>query len=256
VADAWLIGEALGRTGIVAYELYYWPSIQGRGEFARLALEEAGAEYVDIARGTGGVAAMQRLMDGASGAHPPFAPPFLKDGKVLIGQTANILIYLGRRHGLAPRDEAGRLWAHQLQLTIADIVDEAHDTHHPIASSLYYEDQKAEARRRAADFTANRIPKYLGYFERVLEHNPSGERHLIGRRVSYCDLSLFQLVAGLRYAFPRAMSALAPRFARIITLHDRVAARPRIAAYLKSARRIPFNEQGVFRHYPELDAAN
>jgi len=240
----------------VAYELYYWPSIQGRGEFVRLALEEAGAEYVDIARRTGGVAAMQRLMEDARAAQPPFAPPFLKDGDVLIGQTANILLYLGRRHGLAPREETGRLWAHQLQLTIADVVDEAHDAHHPIASSLYYEDQKAEARRRAGDFIANRIPKYLGYFERVLERNLRGERHLIGRRVSYCDLSLFQLVAGLRYAFPRAMSRLEPHFVRIIALHDRIATRPRIAAYLKSARRIPFNEQGVFRHYPELDAAN
>lgn len=240
----------------MAYELYYWPSIQGRGEFVRLALEEAGAEYVNVARRSGGVAAMQRLMDGATAAHPPFAPPFLKDGEMLIAQTANILLYLGRRHGLAPRDEAGRLWAHQLQLTIADVVDEAHDTHHPIASNLYYEDQKAEARRRTADFIANRIPKYFGYFERVLERNPRGERHLIGRRVSYCDLSLFQIVAGLRYAFPRAMSRLEPRFARIVALHDRIAARPLVAAYLKSARRIPFNEQGIFRHYPELDAAN
>lgn len=237
------------------YELYYWPGIQGRGEFVRLALEEAGAEYVDVARGRGGVAAMQRLMDGSAVAHSPFAPPFLKDGDVLLAQTANILLYLGGRHGLAPRDEAGRLWAHQLQLTIADAVDEAHDTHHPIASSLYYEDQKREARRRTADFIANRVPKYLGYFERVLEHNPRGERHLIGRRVSYCDLSLFQLVAGLRYAFPRAMSQLEPRFARIAALHDRIAARPRVDAYLNSARRIPFNEQGIFRHYPELDAA-
>src|SRR5205807_4490805 len=190
----------------MAYELYYWPGIQGRGEFIRLALEEAGAEYDDVARGSGGMAAMQRLMAGAGTAHPPFAPPFLKDGDVLIAQTANILLYLGRRHGLAPRDEPGRLWAHQLQLTIADIVDETHDTHHPIASSLYYEDQQAEARRRAADFIANRIPKYLGYFERVLEHNQQGERHLVGRRTTYCDLSLFQLVAGLRYAFPRAIA--------------------------------------------------
>ena len=172
--------------------------------------------------GPGGVAAMQRLMDEAAGAHPPFAPPFLKDGDVMIAQTANILLYLGRRHGLAPRNEAGRLWAHQLQLTIADIVDEAHDTHHPIASSLYYEDQQAEARRRAADFIANRIPKYLGYFERVLERNPRGGRHLVGARVSYCDLSLFQLVAGLRYAFPQAMAALEPRLSA-----GRRAARPR-----------------------------
>lgn len=239
----------------MAYELYYWPTIQGRGEFVRLALEEAGAEYTDVARRSGGVAAMQRLMDGAAAAHPPFAPPFLKDGEVLIAQTANILLYLGRRHGLAPRGDTGRLWAHQLQLTIADIVDEAHDTHHPIASSLYYEDQQAEARRRAADFIANRIPKYLGYFERVLERNPQGERYLVGRRTSYCDLSLFQLVAGLGYAFPRAMAGLKPRFPHIAALHDRVAARPRIAAYLKSPRRIAFNEQGIFRRYPELDVA-
>ncbi|MGC2415397.1 MAG: glutathione S-transferase [Stellaceae bacterium] len=240
----------------MAYELYYWPTIQGRGEFVRLALEEAGADYVDVARRRDGMAAMQLLMDGAGPEHPPFAPPFLKDGNVLIAQTANILLYLGRRHGLAPREEAGRLWAHQLQLTIADAVDEAHETHHPIASSLYYEDQRTEARRRAADFIANRIPKYLGYFERVLERNPRGERYLVGRRTSYCDLSLFQLVAGLRYAFPRAMAELEPRFPRVVALHARIAARPRIDAYLKSARRIAFNEQGIFRHYPELDGAS
>jgi glutathione S-transferase len=240
----------------MGYEFYYWPTIQGRGEFVRLALEEAGAEYVDVARQRGGVAAMQRVMEGAGNTTPPFAPPFLKDGDLLIAQTANILLYLGRRHGLAPRDEAGRLWAHQLQLTIADIVDEAHDTHHPMASSLYYEDQQHEARRRAADFTANRIPKYLGYFERVLECNARGDRHLVGRRATYCDLSLFQLVAGLRYAFPRAMARSEPRFPRIVALHNRVAARPSIAAYLNSPRRIAFNEQGIFRHYPELDAAD
>jgi len=240
----------------MAYELYYWPTIQGRGEFVRLALEEAGAEYVDIARRRGGVAAMQRLMDGAVAAYSPFAPPFLKDGEVLIAQTANILLYLGRRHGIEPRDEAGRLWAHQLQLTIADVVDEAHDTHHPIASSLYYEDQQAEARRRAADFIANRTPKYLGYFERVLERNPQSDRHLVGRRVSYCDLSLFQLVAGLHYAFPRAMARIERSFPRVIALHDRIAARSRVDAYLHSVRRIAFNEHGIFRHYPELDAAS
>jgi glutathione S-transferase len=239
----------------MAYELYYWPQIQGRGEFVRLALEETGAEYFDVARGPDGIAALQRMMDGDSAAHPPFAPPFLKDGEVLIAQTANILLYLGRRHGLAPRDEAGRLWAHQLQLTIADLVDEAHDTHHPIASSLYYEDQREEAGRRAFDFIANRIPKYLGYFEHVLESNKRGDHHLIGSRISYSDLSLFQIVAGLRYAFPRAMAQLEPRFPRVIGLHDSIASQPRIDAYLKSPRRIAFNEHGIFRHYPELDAA-
>ena len=236
------------------YELYYWPTIQGRGEFVRLALEAAGADYVDVARGTprstGGMPALMRLLDGSKVAHAPFAPPFLKAGNRLIGQTANILLFLGDRLGLAPKSDDGRLWAHQLQLTIADCVAEAHDTHHPIASGLYYEDQRPEAARRAADFLGARIPKYLGYFEQILAGNPRG---LVGARLSYCDLSLFQLVAGLRYAFPHGMAALAPDFKRVIALHDRVAGHPRVAAYLASDRRIPFNETGIFRHYPELD---
>jgi glutathione S-transferase len=235
------------------YELYYWPSIQGRGEFVRLALEAADADYVDVARRGAGVSAMLRLMDGKTVERPPFAPPFLKAGKLLIGQTANILSFLGARHGLAPASPAGRLWAHQLQLTIADLVDEAHDTHHPIASSLYYEDQRPEAKRRAADFLDGRAPKYLGYFERVLAQNPAGDKYLVGARLTYPDLSLFQIVAGLRYAFPRAMARLEKKHRRVIALHDRAAARPRIAAYLASPRRIAFNEQGIFRHYSELD---
>jgi glutathione S-transferase len=236
------------------YELYYWAGIQGRGEFVRLALAEAGADYVDVAREPGGEAAMQRLLDGAEVEHPPFAPPYLKAGDLLIGQTANILLYLGPRHELTPEEEAGRLWAHQLQLTIADLVDEAHDTHHPIASSLYYEDQRPEAKRRTADFLKTRVPKYLGYFERVLARNPAGDGFLVGDRLTYPDLSLFQIVAGLRYAFPHAMARLGSTYARVTALHDRVAARPRIAAYIASARRIAFNEHGIFRHYPELDA--
>jgi glutathione S-transferase len=233
------------------YELYYWPSIQGRGEFVRLALEEAGAGYVDVARRKGGMAKMMRLLDGSgAGRRPPFAPPFLKAGPQIIGQTALILMFLGARHGLAPAQAAGRLWAHQLQLTIADLVVEVHDTHHPIASGLYYEDQRKEARRRAGDFLESRAPKYLGYFEGVLARNP---RHLVGARLSYPDLSLFQVVEGLRYAFPRAMRRLERKCRRVVELHDKVAARPRIAAYLASERRIPFNEQGIFRHYPELD---
>lgn len=236
------------------YELYYWPSIQGRGEFVRLALEEAGADYVDIARRKGGIEAMFRLLEGERVARPPFAPPFLKAGRLLIAQTANILLYLGQRHRLAPAETAGRIWAHQLQLTIADLVDEVHDTHHPIASSLYYEDQRPEAKRRAGDFLATRAPKFLDYFERVLERNPKGDRHLVGARLTYPDLSLFQVLAGLRYAFPRAMRRLERRHKRVVALHDRVAERPRISAYLASPRRLPFNEQGIFRHYPALDA--
>jgi glutathione S-transferase len=235
------------------YELYYWPSIQGRGEFVRLALEEAGADYVDVARKPGkrGLPAMMRLLDGTRVKHPPFAPPFLKAGTLLIGQTANILFYLGARHGLAPRPEEGRLWTHQLQLTIGDFLVEVHDTHHPIASGLYYEDQRAAAKRRTADFLKSRAPKFLHYFERVLERG--GGHYLLGRPLTYADLSLFQVAAGLRYAFPKAMRRLERKTPRVVALHDRVAARPRMAAYLASPRRIAFNQSGIFRHYPELD---
>jgi glutathione S-transferase len=235
------------------YELYYWASIQGRGEFVRLALEDAGADYVDVARSARGMTAMMRLMESHSIEHPPFAPPFLKAGKLVIAQTANILSYLGPRLDLVPKNEASRLWAHQLQLTIADWVAEAHDTHHPIGGSLYYKDQKKEAKRRAADFTADRMPKYLGYFERILRRNSKGGGYLVGRKVSYVDLSLFQMIEGLRYAFPRTMARLERKHPLSIALRDRVAARPRLAAYLASERRIPFNQEGIFRHYPELD---
>jgi len=233
------------------YELYYWPTIQGRGEFVRLALEEAGAEYVDAARDSKGIAAMMRMMDRAE--RPPFAPPFLKDGETIIGQTAAILLYLGARHGLAPKDPAGGLWTHQIQLTIADIVAEAHDTHHPVAVGLYYEDQKAEALRRAQEFRDNRIPKFLGWFETILARNPAGDGHLVGSSLTYADLSLFQLVEGLSYAFPEATKRALEETPRIAALHAAVARRPRIKAYLDSPRRIPFNEEGIFRRYPELD---
>ena len=235
------------------YELYYWPEIQGRGEFVRLALEEAGAAYVDVARGKGGSGAMLKLMEAERVKNPPFAPPFLKAGKLLIGQTANIMFFLGGRHGLAPRDEAGRLWVHALQLTIADFVVEAHDTHHPIGSGLYYEDQKKEAKRRTADFLANRAPKYFGYFEDVLARN-RGSKYLVGKRLTYADLSLFQIVDGMRYAFPSAMAKLEKKVPRVVALYHLVEKRPRIGAYLASEDRIPFNEMGIFRHYKELDA--
>lgn len=219
------------------YLLYYWPSIQGRGEFIRLALEDAGAAYDDVARGANGVQKMMKVMD----RHHVFASPFLVHGKIVVAQTANILFYLGPRLGLAPRSEAGRLWLHQQQLTIADWLVEVHEVHHPIGSGLYYEEQKREARRRAVDFRENRLPKFLRYFETL--ERPRG--------TTYLELSLFQMIEGLRYAFPRTMKKL--RYRNLEALHERVAQRPRLAAYLRSERRIAFNRQGIFRHYPELD---
>ena len=239
------------------YELYYWPGIQGRGEFVRLALEEGGARYVDVARepegAGGGVPALMALLQSEALRQPPYAPPILKAGERCIAQTANILLYLAPRLKLVPREAAARLWAHQLQLTLMDLVDEAHDTHHPIAGSLYYHQQKAAARKRSAHFRTERIPKYLGYFERVLERNRGGRGHAVGNALTYVDLSLFQAVAGLRYAFPKAMRRAERDCPRLVALHERVEKRPRIAAYLASPRRIPFNEQGIFRRYPELD---
>ena len=238
------------------YELYYWPGVQGRGEFVRLALEEGAARYVDVARESGkgaGMSAMIRMLNERSDT-PPFAPPFLKAGRLLVGQTANILQFLGPRLELAPKSEAGRIWTHQLQLTMADFLVEIHDTHHPIAGSLYYEDQRTEARRRSAEFSTQRLPKFLGYFENVLSQNRGEKRFMVGRQLTTVDLSMFQVIAGLNYAFPRAMRKAARRIPRLLALHERTANRPRLAAYLASPRRIAFNNEGIFRHYPELDA--
>jgi glutathione S-transferase len=233
------------------YELYYWPSIQGRGEFVRLALEEAGAEYVDVARTKGGMNALMKLLGGGGKGLRPFAPPFLKSGALLVAQTANILFYLGERHGLSPKNEAGRFAAQELELTVTDFVVEVHDVHHPVGSGLYYEDQKPESKRRSGQFVAERLPKFLGYFEDVLARN--GGKFMVGARLSHVDLSMFQIVEGLDYAFPRAMKRMNKKIRGLRALHDRVAARPRIAAYIASGRRIPFNEDGIFRNYPELD---
>jgi glutathione S-transferase len=238
------------------YELFYWPSIQGRGEFVRLTLEQGGADYVDVARKRGhglGIDAMMQLMEDPALVRPPFAPPFLRAGRQVIAQTANILYFLGPRLGLVPRSEATRLWVHQLQLTVEDLVVDIHDTHHPVSTSLFYEDQQPECRRRAAFFTAERAPELLGYFERVLQRNPARRGYMVGRSLSYVDLSIFQIVDGLRYAFPNMMARLEPRYSGLLALHDRVAQRPNIAAYLASNRRLPFNEDGIFRHYPALD---
>lgn len=238
------------------YELFYWPSIQGRGEFVRLALEAAGAEYLDVAREPGrgrGVDAMVRLMEGPELQRPPFAPPFLRAGKQVIAQTANILHFLAPRLKLVPTAEAARVWAHQLQLTVEDLLVDVHDTHHPIGASLYFEDQKREAKRRAKYFTGERASELLEYFENVLQRNPRRSGFMIGSHLSYVDLSMFQIIAGLRYAFPKLMARLEPEIGGLVALHERVAERPAIAAYLASERRLAFNEDGIFRHYRELD---
>jgi len=238
----------------MTYRLHYWPGIQGRGEFVRLALEAAGQAYEDVARHEdGGEGRLVKDWMRKDRVHPPFAPPYLEDGDQLIGQVAAILMHLGRKHGLAPKAEAGALWTHQIQLTLADLVAEVHDTHHPIAMSLYYKDQKPEAKRRSAEFRTDRIPRFTGWLEQVLTNNPGGAEWLVGDALTYADLSAFQVVEGLRYAFPKGTERALAKAPRLVALHDRVAALPRIKAYLMSPRRIPFNEDGIFRHYPELD---
>jgi glutathione S-transferase len=238
------------------YELYYWPGIQGRGEFVRLALEEAGADYVDVARsGKAGMAAMTKILGGKSEKHAPFAPPFLKDGAILVSHVANILMYLGPKLGLAPKDAGLNLFAHGLQLTITDFVSEAHDTHHPLSTELYYEDQVEAAKTRSANFIKHRIPKFMDYFERVLTQNPEGERYAVGGGLTSVDLSLFQVIEGLHYAFPRALKTFKSKYPALAGLAESVRERPKIARYLESDRRIKFNESGIFRHYPELDRA-
>ena len=243
----------------MSYQLHYWPGLPGRGEFVRLALEATGAAYVDVARGAAspgqGLPAMLALMNDRQAAHRPLAPPFLVDGALVIGQTAAILHYLGPTLKLLPRNEGLRAWTQQIQLTIADMVTEAHDTHHPISTALRYEDQQPEALRRARAFCTERLPRYLAWFEQIVQRNPAGPRWLVGGRLSYADLSLFQLVAGLQYAFPVAAGRVLAGTPGVLGLCGRVAALPRVAAYLGSPRRLAFNEQGIFRRYPELDVA-
>jgi glutathione S-transferase len=234
----------------MAYELYYWPTIPGRGEFVRLALAEAGVAYVDVARRKNGVARMQKFLASRRLAVPPFAPPFLKSGDLVVGHVANILLYLGDRHGLAPKAQAARLSLHGLQLTITDFVSEVHDTHHPLGPTLYYEQQRPAAKRRTDEFWKLRVPKFLGYFERQLKR--SGP-FVMGRKLTYVDLSLFQLIEGLHYAFPKRMRRFERSVPLLLQLRDRVAARPRIKAYLASVSRIAFNEHCIFRKYKALD---
>ncbi|PYE86748.1 glutathione S-transferase [Phyllobacterium leguminum] len=237
----------------MTYQLYYWDGLQGRGEFIRLALEEAGADYVDVVREPGGMAAMMNIMESRDEACIPFAPPFLKDGDVIVSHVANILFYLGPKLGLAPANEALRYFANGLQLTITDFLAEIHNTHHPIAASLYYEDQKDAAKAYTALFLTERLPKFLGYFERVLQQNPHGDKQIVGDRLSYVDLSLFQVIEGLLYGFPRAMKGYDKKYPGLAAIHAAVRERPNIKRYLASDGRLAFNETGLFRHYPELD---
>jgi glutathione S-transferase len=231
------------------YELWYWTGIPGRGEFVRLALEAGGIPYKECARDrTIGDEGLVSDMTSGKRAQLPFAPPYLVAEDITIAQTSNILMFLGEQHAQAPKDIGGRLWVNQLQLTIADVVAEAHDTHHPIDAAKYYEEQKAEAARRSESFRTARMPKYLGYFEHVLK----GDDWLTGKRWTYADLSLYQLVSGLRFAFPRRMATLAPQYPKVMGVHARVAALPELQAYFASPRHLPFGE-GIFRHYPELD---
>jgi glutathione S-transferase len=237
----------------MSYELYYWPGIPGRGEFVRLALEDAGCAYVDMAREPDGMRKMAELMEDPAVVRPPFAPPFLKDGERVIGQTAAILAHLGPRLSLAPEAFEDRLWVHQIQLTIMDLLQEAHDAHHPLGAELYYEDQKPEAARRAKNFREARIAKFLGWFETVLARNPEGGQWLVGDAATYADLSLFHAIEGLRYAFPKAAARALKKTPGIVARSQRVQDRRGIRGYLMSGRRLPFNEEGIFRHYPELD---
>ena len=242
----------------MAYDLYYWPTIPGRGEFVRLVLEAAGAGYRDVARlpqdEGGGVAAMFAFIEGRNGALMPFAPPFLVDGGLVLSQSAVIAAYLGEKHGLAPKSEAERLFARAVAQTTADFADEVHDVHHPLGSGLYYEDQKPEALRRAQGFRDARLPKFLSWYENLIAGNPAASGFLVGEQLTYADLGLFQVMAGLDYAFPERMAAIGTRYERIAALVTGVATEPGVAAYLSSDRRLAFDENGIFRHYPELDA--
>lgn len=234
-------------------ELYYWPDIQGRGEFIRLALEAADADYIDVARGEDGMAQLLDTLQSTAITHPPFAPPFVRIDGAVIAQVAAILQALGPRLHLVPSDEAGRIWLHQCQLTIADLVGEVHDTHHPVGGGMYYDDQKPEALRRTAEFRRERLPKFLHYFESILERNPAGDTWLVGDGMTYADLSMFQMLAALGYAFPKAMARVGAEVPRLLALQQRVAQVPNVARYLRSKRRIAFNNEDIWRHYPELD---
>lgn len=234
----------------MSYDLWYWPGIPGRGEFVRLALEAAGVSYRDRAR-EGGVETLVDDMERRSGIRP-FAPPYLvTENDLCIGQTAHILTWLSDRHGFGSDDEPTALTLIQLQLDIADMVEEVHTTHHPIATSEYYKDQKDAAKARAVDFRANRIPKYLNHFEAAL--NAHDGPFVTGEKWSHVDTSLYQLLRGLKYAFPQSMDERKDEYPGLHACRDAIGKLQNIVSYAASDRALPFNEDGIFRRYPELD---
>jgi len=231
-------------------QLWYWPSIPGRGEFIRLPLEAAGVPYRDMARELGADALMED-MEKRQG-HRPFAPPYIVDGGLVIGQVAHILTVLSDRHGFGAGELSRDLQLIQLQLDITDVVEEVHSVHHPLGVGKYYEEQKEAALIRAKEFREERMVKWLNHFEHEL--SLEGGPFVLGERWSHVDTSLSQLLRGLAYAFPRRSAALQGRYPRLQACREAVANLPGVAAYRASDRCIPFNKDGIFRHYPELDA--
>lgn len=199
---------------------------------------------------------------GTDGNPPPFAPPALRipgegpDGKpLLIYQTPSILSYLGDKLDLAGSNEAEKSWILSHTLTALDLNNEAHDTHHPIAVAKYYEEQKEESLKKSTDFREARIPKFLGYFERVLKGNEEQGKgkYLVGSKLSFADTTLWHVLSGLLFAFPKEMEARKAEFELLFgTFYNSVKEASGVKEYLASGKRKPFS-MGVFRHYPELD---
>ncbi|KAL1639271.1 hypothetical protein SLS58_008113 [Diplodia intermedia] len=251
------------------YELLYHPGIPGRGEYIRLVLEAAGTPYSEPAREKGKagydavLATCSPSSTGDADGNPPvFAPPALRvpgagrDGKALvIAQTPNIIQYLAPKVGLAPADEADALHASQIMLTALDLSNETHDSHHPIAVSLYYEDQKDAAKQRAKDFRENRIPKFFSYFERSLKGNEEsgGGKYLVGDKLTHADTTVWQVIDGLLFAFPKELEARKEEFPLIFgKFYPGIKEEKGLKEYLASDRRLKYS-QGLYRHYPELD---
>lgn len=144
-----------------------------------------------------------------------------------------------------------------MALTALDLNNEVHDTHHPLAVGKYYEEQKEAALEKAKDVRENRLPKFFSYFERNLKFNESNGggkgRFLVGNRLTFADLVVWQVLDGCLFAFPKEMEARKKEFQGLFgTFYESVRGKGGLEEYLKSERRLPYSE-GIFRHYPELD---